>query len=288
MKSKNERRKTIRITAFSIGVFILGAVTFNSCEKEKPVKPDPIGDQFSTKSIDCVTDCIEVGGPYLEKSDQQTIYYGPNSKTIDIIYYNTETDFVLKVKSTNGWSDLVLDGSSVWTNGPVAANVWGEYSYPLDLNWEACDLEEFTLKVTGNGPPATFNVSYDLIGLCQDCDPEFTGEAISCDNTREATYYFTSEEAQDYIKIQGGLTNFTGSDAVVDVTGGNLTVSQWTPGGSTNRIIKVEGSVDACEEIIINITWNSTNSDGIITGDWTVKDENGIELEPAVAGLECD
>jgi hypothetical protein len=133
--------------------------------------------------------------------------------------------------------------------------------------------------------------AYNLYGVCaakdDGCLTSFTGEAISCGTQREAVFTFTSGSDQDYIKIQGGLTNFTGADAEVIVTGGNLTTSQWTPGGSTNRVIKVEGSVDACEIITIRIRWNSTNSGGIITGSWSVKNSSGIELAPSVAGLTC-
>ena len=89
-------------------------------------------------------------------------------------------------------------------------------------------------------------------------------------------------------KIQGGLINFTGADAVVNITGdSNITQSQWTVGGSSNRVIKVEGDIDACETITIRITWNSTNSGGVITGSWSVSG-NGGEVAPAVAGLTCN
>ena len=120
------------------------------------------------------------------------------------------------------------------------------------------------------------------------CETSFTGEANACGNEREAVFTFTSEDAQDYIKIQGGLTNFTGADAEVTVTDPTgMTVSQWTPGGSTNRVIKVEGGIDACETITIRIRWSSTNSGGVITGSWSVKDANGVDLAPAVEGLTC-
>jgi len=119
------------------------------------------------------------------------------------------------------------------------------------------------------------------------CETSFTGEAVSCNSQREAVYSFTSKDALSYIKIQGGLTNFTGDDAAVIINGGNLVSTQSTPGGSSNRIIKVEGSVAACEAITITIRWNSTNQGGIITGDWSVKDANGVEVAPSVAGLTC-
>jgi hypothetical protein len=120
------------------------------------------------------------------------------------------------------------------------------------------------------------------------CTTSFSGEAIACGNQREAVYTFTSKDALANFKIQGGLTNFTGADAVVTVThGSNITQTQWTPGGSSNRIIRVLGDIDACETITIRITWNSTNSGGIITGSWSVS-ANGTEVAPAVAGLMCN
>ncbi|HLF46366.1 MAG TPA: hypothetical protein VI548_08070 [Chitinophagaceae bacterium] len=126
-----------------------------------------------------------------------------------------------------------------------------------------------------------------VIEAVEGCETSFTGQAVSCGTSREANYTFISEDALSYIKIQGGLTNFTGADAVVTVTGGNLTVTQVTPGGSSNRRITIEGSVDACETITINIKWNSSNTGGTITGDWSVKDINGNALAPGIAGLTC-
>jgi hypothetical protein len=127
-----------------------------------------------------------------------------------------------------------------------------------------------------------------VIEVINTCETSFSGEAISCSTEgRSAVFTFTSSEAQDFIKIQGGLTNFTGDDAIIEISGGNLTASQSTPGGGTNRVIKIEGSVDACETITITITWNSSNSGGIITGNWSVKDENGVEIATSVEGLTC-
>jgi hypothetical protein len=119
------------------------------------------------------------------------------------------------------------------------------------------------------------------------CQTAFTGEAIACGNARQAVYTFSSSDALNYIKIQGGLTNFTGADAIVTISGGNLTSSQSTPGGSSNRVIKIEGSVAACEVVTITISWNSTNTGGIITGDWSVKNANGDDVAPPVEGLTC-
>ena len=243
-------------------------------------------------SGNCMTDCIKVGGPYFATTNQQIVSWGGNNKfnkTVDIEYYNTATDFVLKVKSTEGWSDLVIDGVSSWTEGPVAENEWGTLVIPLSAGWKACDVKSFLLQIAGNGPQAEFNVNYSLFGVCNDCVTSFTGKAISCGADREAVYTFKSDTDLSYFKIQGGLTNFTGADAVVTVTGGNgVTKSQRTPGGSSNRVITVEGGISKCSEVTITITWNSTNTGGIITGDWSVKNTTGVEIAPSVAGLTCN
>jgi len=75
---------------------------------------------------------------------------------------------------------------------------------------------------------------------------------------------------------------------VVTVTHGS-TITQWqgTQGGSSNRLIKVEGNIAACETIKICIKWNSTKSGGVITGSWSVK-ANGTDVAPPVAGLTCE
>lgn len=274
------------------------SLLFFSCEKVEDLQIQqqaaPSSNAILSTMPDCEKSCIVDGGPYFEQADQKLVQWGgrygtDNSKTVDVIYYNTTTEFILKVRSTNGWSDLVIDGISMWTNGPVAANTWAELKLPLDAGWKACDVKAFALKVAGNGPPADFNVSYNLYGICKTgCTTEFTGKAITCGEQREAEYTFIAEEDIDYIKIQGGLTNFTGSDAIVTITGGTLIASQSTPGGSSNRVIKVEGSVKACEKVTINIKWNSTNSGGIITGSWSVKNAAGESLASELTGLTCN
>ena len=177
-------------------------------------------------SGNCNTDCIKVGGSYFATTEQQIVSWGgrnndQNVKTVDIEYYNTATDFVLKVKSTAGWSDLVIDGVSSWTESPVAANQWGTLVIPLSTGWKACDVKSFLLQIAGNGPLAVFNVNYSLFGVCNDCVTSFIGKAISCGAAREAVYTFKSDTDLPYFKIQGGLTNFTGANAVVTVTGEN-------------------------------------------------------------------
>lgn len=297
------------ILALSIALSLIGCTT-DSIENqtEATANSDLFSKTVSSKSVittttipssdytlspyqSCEIDCIAKESPvYFEKTAEQTVSWGgPNnnkfSKTIYIKYFNTKTHFVLQAISTEGFSDLIINGNPSGIS--AAANTWGTYSYLLSENWKACDIESLNLQVAGNGPQGVFAVNYGLVGLCPEaCENELTGKAISCDGTREAEYTFTSKEDITDLKIQGGLTNFTGSDAVVTVTGGNLTVSQKTPGGSSNRVITVVGSVTACETIKIHITWNSTNTGGTITGDWSA---SGIGIEvPIVEGLTCN
>lgn len=239
----------------------------------------------------CDVNCITEGtATYFEKTAEQTVSWGgPNndkfSKTVYIKYFNTLTDFKILVLSTDGFSDLVINETS--TGISAAANTWGEYSLPLGTSWNTCDTKNFQIKVAGNGPQAIFSTEYNLIGQCvSECATSFTAKAINCETSREAEYTFISKEALSDLKIQGGLTNFTGADAVVTVTGGNLTASQKTPGSSSNRVITIEGSVEACEKVTINIKWNSTNSGGIITGAWSASG-TGLEVEN-ILGLTCN
>lgn len=280
-----------------------------SCQTEELITPTTVGSNKTANTTlktnlitpvsvkltsgNCSTDCIKADGPFFETTDQQIVSWGGPAdnkftKTVDIIYYNTATDFVLKVKSTEGWSDLVIDGVSSWTQGRVAANAWGTLTLPLGTTWKACDLKSFLLQITGNGPQAVFNVDYNLFGVCNDCVTSFTAEAISCGTSREAVYTFKSGEDTNF-KIQGGLTNFTGADAVITVTGGtNITKTQSIPGGSSNRTIKVEGEISKCSEITIRVTWNSTNSGGTITGSWSVSASNPAVTAVPIPGLTCN
>ncbi|GIZ10083.1 hypothetical protein [Flavobacterium sp. UMI-01] len=231
---------------------------------------------YDSQENNCIATESEI---YYEKTAQTTISWGGpnndmNSKTVYIKYFNTATHFVVQVLSTNGFSDVIKNNVS--TGLQAAANTWGTHTYPLQANWKAGDVETLYLQVAGNGPQAIFNINYSLIGLCPEatCENAFTGTAVSCGTSREANYTFTSKEDLTNLKIQGGLTNFTGSDAVVTITGGNLIASQKTPGGSSNRVITIEGSVAACETITVNIKWNSFNSGGLITGDWSASGTN--------------
>jgi len=247
---------------------------------------------------DCNAECIDPGGPYIQATDFYTHYYGNHSKTVSYVAYNTPTSFVVEVTfvhSGGNSSNTVSVTTSLGLPQSVltlASGATAIFTFALPTGWNACDNIPFTIRQEGQAAPINMSGSYNLYGVCankdEGCETSFTGQAIACGNQREAVYTFTSKDAISNFKIQGGLTNFTGADAVVTVTGGSgITQSQWTVGGSSNRVIKVEGSIGQCETITIHITWNSTNSGGIITGSWSVSG-NGGEVAPAVAGLTCN
>jgi len=249
---------------------------------------------------DCNTHCIDPGGPFVESSGSKTQTWGNPSnpqhwKTVSHIAYNTTTSFIVKVTFTQSGGNAsntvsVTAFGSTQSVTTLASGATATFTFALPAEWNACDNVPFSIYQEGQNSPMNLSCSYNLYGVCanKNCETSFIGEAKACGNQREAEYTFTSEEAITGFKIQGGLTNFTGENADVIVEyGSNITKTQWTPGGSSNRIIKVEGDIDACETITIRITWNSTNSGGIITGSWSVS-ANGAEIAPSVAGLTCN
>ena len=295
--------KTTRILAFLAFALIL----IVSCKKADQLQTSDdasknivlVNNGAPIELPDCWSNCINPEGPYIEGSGSQTQYWGntssPHSKTVNWVCYNTPTSFVVKVTFTHSGGNhsntvSVTALGSTQSVATLASGSTATFTFALPAGWKACDNVPFSIYQEGQSSPMNISCAYNLYGVCAEkdaCVTSFSGEAIACGNQREAVYTFTSSNDEDYIKIQGGLTNFTGADAEVIVSDPSLAVSQWTPGGSINRVIKVEGSVDACQTITIRIKWNSTNSGGIITGSWSVKDNNGVEVAPAVAGLTC-
>lgn len=248
---------------------------------------------------------------------------GPQTRVFTYTVYNTLTGFELawNYAATNNAGRklrITVSGAGFASPQTYTSNQLnggpgnGSNSFAFDASWAACGVVTIVAvmldgdNVLVSGPITS---SYGLIGECSDCDiegNEFAGVAQSCSATdRTAIYTFGSEEGVSYFKIQGGLNNFTGDDADVYINGalvdfnststdgwatgtvGGFTVGQRTPGGSSNRNIRVEGGLGTCEDIEVKIVWNSSNSGGVITGEWSVKDANGVELAPEVAGLTC-
>jgi len=181
---------------------------------------------------DCGFVCITPGsGVYFKRTESNIVYWGgksgtSNSKTVEIEYYNTETEFILKVKSSSGWSDLIVNGVSKWTGGLVTSNEWGIYEQPLPVGWKACDPVNYELKVTGNGPQAVFNVSYNLIGICSHCKEQFSYEK-NFDGSY--TFSYTSPEDLANAKV---VFNFAQAGRII-VSG----LLGWTGKGQTRQKI---------------------------------------------------
>ena len=249
------------------GSILTGGVTLTAPTQVK------VNESFDiTASIECGRVSIERG--YIFTSDGSTKIY----KDLSCETANLEWESVANFQCYSAdasWSGSFAEAGSY---------VFRTKHNSSDGNCDRLGGQDKTGECSFNG-----NELYCfVIQAVNSCVTSFTGKAFDCSTDREAEYTFSSEVALTGFKIQGGLTNFTGEDAVVTVTGGsNIKPSQWTVGGSSNRVIKVEGDIDACETITIHITWKSTNSGGIITGSWSVS-ANGSEVAPAVAGLTCN
>lgn len=305
--------KTTRIFILTLLTGIVTTLVIVSCQKNdlKNEPGDNAAGKAPTNSVlqetttpvslpDCNTFCIDAGGPYVESTGSKTQTWGNPAdpghwKTVSHVAYNTATSLIVKVTFTHsgGNASNTVSVTALGSTKSVATLTSGAtatFTFDLPAGWNACDNVPFSIYQEGQNSPMNLSCSYSLYGICASngCETSFTGEAIACGNAREAVYRFTSKDALTNFKIQGGLTNFTGADAVVTVTGGSNTIpTQWTVGGSSNRIINVVGDIDACETIKICIKWNSTNSGGVITGSWSVK-ANGTDVAPPVAGLTCN
>jgi hypothetical protein len=116
----------------------------------------------------------------------------------------------------------------------------------------------------------------------------FTGTSTTTcgSNVHSATYTLCSEDGIASFHMQGGLTNFTGADATVAWVGGSgVVVSQHTPGNSSNRIVEVDGSLAECSCITVTMSWNSTNTNGEVTGQWSASSAAGTLI---AAPLVCN
>jgi hypothetical protein len=293
----------ISLFLFSCKKADLSTTASNDAANDNTAAPRTVLQETTTpqnREMNCSVDCINPQGPFVEASSMViTSWGGPNSdkhtKTVSYVAYNTATEFVVKVTYTkSGLNTNASDSVKVTACGTMkyvptlASGATATFTFPLPLGWKSCDAVDFYIHQQGQNEPITMGRRYQLFGVCQNrCTTLFSGNVVTCGEQREAEYRFIAAEDMDYIKIQGGLTNFTGENADVSITGGNLTWSQSTPGGSSNRVIKIEGSVSACQEVVIHVKWNSSNSGGTITGQWSVKDANGVEVASTVASLQC-
>lgn len=249
---------------------LLCIISLTSCSKDEVVSP--ITSRVPATSTGTWTNNEPCAGEDLAVTFCNQ--YGNNCGHIQIQQWNG-TDWVQVAM------DTPTDGCLSYTVADAAEGdylfraKWTRTGNPNSCSGDNTSWIEYPVEVVACG--------------CALVDTTFTGtaDANSCDATRGATYVLSAEQGVSNFKIQGGLTNFTGEDATVTYVGGtNVTVSQITPGNSSNRIITVTGSLDSCSTITIHITWNSTNNGTTITGQWSAKN-NSVDLAEPVAPLTC-
>lgn len=269
-------------------MLVTGAI-FYSCQKEQNNLPVKGQGTISLKDVSA--------GTYFTYSNSPICLGDPVTITFDNGLGNSCGNIQIQIWDPylNSWVQVV--GNTTPINGKAS------YTFTPD---EARDYQfrgSWTRTGSPSGCPGTntgWNEAdpYLTVEVCG-CETAFSGEAVSCDYSREANYTFTYDGELDYVKIQGGLTNWAGGDAVVHLNNefiafngdgigsvGDYTIKQWTPGGSSNRIISVEGPA-SCDPIVINITWNVTHLTDTITGDWTAEDSDGDSLGE-VDELTCE
>ncbi|PKP29271.1 MAG: hypothetical protein CVU01_00745 [Bacteroidetes bacterium HGW-Bacteroidetes-18] len=218
------------------------------------------------------------GDPKETNVQIQLLVDGDNPETLEVI----ETEYYMQIGAGNFNVEYCL--SYTFTTA-------GEYQLRYKIGSETTGFVDTTVTVTNCGCP------YDGNG--------FTGTAVSCGTSRVAEYTFTSEDGVGNFKMQGGLNNFTGTNATVyvndelvifsgtssddwtqGITLNGYTVGQRTPGQSSNRNIRIEGGLDDCSAVVVRIEWTTSNTGATMTGEWTVKDA-GLELALPVADLVC-
>ena len=274
------------------------AVVFNACQKDELLSAEEYAKKANTESfaagasLENVPDCEEcLDEPYIASVD---VYGGGNPGSVigQIELWNDNENLYIRIGDFSYDKIIIvpfLDGGSEEPGNPVynqheVVFVDGVKTYVLAEGWDFCTAKRFWIKIEGKaGGTTSYFIDYYRYQICEEaCELDFYGagyegqfvvEEVSYN--RKAVYTFIPEEAGAY-KIQGGLTNFTGADALV-LTEEGLVVDQWTPGQSSNRIICITGQMEACEAVEITLYWYSTNQDTEITGDWTVE-HDGEEI----------
>ena len=225
---------------FTFFMLIAAFGLISSCQKESLAGLNSVDKlQVSLRSEgDCTIDCInEESGDLFSHQESRTVSWGgPNqnkfTKTSTLKVWNTTTEIVYQFTCTENISDLVVNGVSTGLNAP--ANSVLNYALPLPSGWAACDVMTNTFQLSGNGPPVMYsNIEYSLIGICPECDEEFT--YVMNEN---GTYTFTYMSPEDQVDVNVVFT-FAQGDPVSGMEG-------WTANGQTRQKVL---SFNACEPV---------------------------------------
>ena len=199
---------------------------------------------------DCENDCIDEnsGELFAATASSPLVFWGGpnqnnNSKTLSVKVWNTLTTieyrFTLTTDANSAGNLQYFDETAQdWLNtGALTTGQAFTVSRPLPIGWKACDVVTEQWRQTGGGAPAILgDVSYSLIGICNDCDEESFSYETSNENLDVVFSYNYSEEAemtltftlpQAKIVLPTGAT-YIGADSKSYLVGGNGTNLTWT------------------------------------------------------------
>lgn len=251
-----------------IGAVIIALIVIVSCRKEDVELPSKSGAVTMPKAgyIDCQSQCILKGsGQFYAKDTSVTVLWGGASqnkftKIVDLRVYNTETDFVFMFKSTQAPQNLYIDGVLILSTARGSEGVWTSYSIPLPAGWKACDLKEYNVSIDGQGAPALFKVSYQLIGICPACE-----ESFSFVDNGDSSYTFTYIPKEEMIDA---FIEFTFPQGIVVSA-----PAGWTQPGN-GHVRQIHRNLVACEPFVF--TFKLVHKENGFGPLWTDFKVNGI------------
>ena len=271
-----------------IGALLFITISFTSCKKEEIAAPD--------KKITFREDpaCCVASLP----SAPEVVYTNATFGITVTAYNDANTTYVTISRAAGNMTIRYANPGICPTQTTMGTLCDGCTTHSLSFanptGWECGDPVTFSFYLNGlgggsNNTLQTCVITYNLKDVCG-CpyvENTFTGTSTTTcgSNIHSATYSLCSQNGIASFHIQGGLTNFTGANATVAFVEGTGTVSQHTPGNSSNRIVEVDGSVGVCACVTFNVTWNSTNTNGEVTGGWSAVGFGGDLFVPA---LNCN
>jgi len=147
----------------------------------------------------CVTDPVE-------QVSTQTITWGNSSKDIIVTAWNDSDKFYIKVNSSNSVNiDGVKisypyeenNGGNIIYNAEYSPLAGVEFTYAFDLleGWQACDAQNYAVRVEGPGGAALFGqTTYNLFDICK---PVGCEESFSYVDNEDGSYTFKYTPAED-------------------------------------------------------------------------------------------
>lgn len=125
--------------------------------------------------------------------------------------------------------------------------------------------------------------------LRSECSAYFEPSLGNCGIENVIKYNFKYDDDLTYLKIQGQILKIANDQYLVEAFGDHdmtLTVNELGNSGKIN--IKLEGSLDACTEATVKVTWTSQTSTGKITGNWHAKDACDNNILPKISPIFCN